>query len=35
MLTYIDERLKEARQIYDKPFGGVSIIVLGDFDQQH
>ena len=34
MLTYIDERLKEARQIYDKPFGGVSIIVLGDFDQQ-
>ena len=29
-----DERLKEATQIYDKPFGGIAIIMLGDFDQQ-
>ena len=33
MLAYIDERLKEATQVYNKPFGGISIIMLGDFDQ--
>ena len=34
MLAYLDERLKEAKQIYDKPFGGVAVIMFGDFDQQ-
>ena len=34
MLAYLDERLKEATQVYDKPFGGVAIIMFGDFDQQ-
>jgi len=34
MLAYLDERLKEATQTYDKPFGGVAVIMLGDFDQQ-
>ena len=34
MLTYLDEWLKEDIQNYDKPFGGVPVIMLGDFDQQ-
>ena len=25
MLVYLDERLKEATQNYDKPFGGVAV----------
>jgi hypothetical protein len=34
MFAYLDERFKEARQIYDKCFGGVAVIMFGDFDQQ-
>ena len=34
MLAYLDERMKEATQNYDKPFGGVALIMVGDFDQQ-
>ena len=34
MFAYLDGRSKEARQIYDKRFGGVAVIVFGDFDQQ-
>jgi len=34
MLAYLDGRLKEATQIYNKPFGGIAMIMLGDFDQQ-
>ena len=34
MLAYIDERMKEATQLYDKPFGGVAVLMFGDFDQQ-
>ena len=34
MLTYIDERLKEATQVYDKPFRGLAVLMFGDFDQQ-
>ena len=34
MLAYLDERLKEAKQNYSKPFGGVAVLMLGDFDQQ-
>ena len=34
MVAYLDKRLKEGIQIYDKPFGGTIIIILGDFDQQ-
>jgi hypothetical protein len=26
--------MKEATQNYDKPFGGVALIMVGDFDQQ-
>jgi len=33
MLTYLDERLKESKQVYDKPFGGTAIVMFGDFDQ--
>ena len=34
MLAYLDEQLKEAKQNYSKPFGGVAVFMLGDFDQQ-
>ena len=34
MLAYLDERMKEATQNFDKPFGGVALIMFGDFDQQ-
>ena len=34
MLAYLDERMKEATQNYEKPFGGVALIMVGDFDQQ-
>ena len=34
MLAYLDERLKEPTQNYNKPFGGIAVIMLGDFDQQ-
>ena len=34
MLAYLDERMKEATQNYDKPFGGIALIMVGDFDQQ-
>ena len=34
MLAYIDERLKEATQTYDKAFGGLAVLMFGDFDQQ-
>lgn len=34
MLAYLDERLKEATQNFNKPFGGVAVIMFGDFDQQ-
>ena len=34
MLAYLEERLKEAKQNYSKPFEGVAVLMLGDFDQQ-
>jgi hypothetical protein len=34
MLAYLDERLKEATQNFDQPFGGVALVMFGDFDQQ-
>ena len=34
ILTYLDKRLKEARQIYGKYSKGVAIITFGNFDQQ-
>jgi hypothetical protein len=34
MLAYLDQRLKEATQVYDKPFGGIAVVMFGDFDQQ-
>ncbi len=34
MLAYLEERLKEAKQNYSKPFGGVAVLMLGEFDQQ-
>ena len=34
MLAYLDERMKEATQVFDKPFGGISLVMFGDFDQQ-
>ena len=34
MLAYLDKRLKEAKQNYSNPFGGVAVLMLGDFDQQ-
>jgi hypothetical protein len=34
MLSYLDDRMKEAMQVFDKPFGGVGIVMMGDFDQQ-
>jgi hypothetical protein len=34
MLAYIDDRLKEATQVFDKPFGGLAVLMFGDFDQQ-
>ena len=33
MLAYLDERMKEATQNFDKPFGRVTLIMFGDFDQ--
>jgi hypothetical protein len=32
-LAYLDERLKEATQNYDKTVGGVAVIMLADFNQ--
>jgi hypothetical protein len=34
MLAYLDERMKEATQVFDKPCEGIGIIMFGDFDQQ-
>jgi hypothetical protein len=34
MVAYLDERLKEATQNFNKPFGGIAVIMFGDFDQQ-
>ena len=34
MLTYLDGKLKEATQNYNKPFWGWCRIMLGDFHQQ-
>jgi hypothetical protein len=34
MLAYVDARMREATQEYDKPFGGVAVILFGDFNQQ-
>ena len=34
MFAYLDEWLKEAKQNYSKPNGGVAVLMLGDFDQQ-
>ena len=34
MLAYLDQRMKEATQVFDKPYGGIALIMLGDFDQQ-
>ena len=31
--TWIDNRLRQATAQYDKPFGGISIILIGDFAQ--
>ena len=31
--TWIDKRLRQATAKYDKPFGGMSIILIGDFAQ--
>ena len=33
MLGYINARLQEATQNYDSPFGGIAVVLLGDFDQ--
>jgi hypothetical protein len=34
ILAYLDERLKEATQNFNKPFGRMAVIMFGDFDQQ-
>ena len=34
MLAYLDERMKEATQNFNDPFGGIAIMMFGDFDQQ-
>ena len=34
MLAYLYEWLKETQQNYDKPYGGVAVVMLGDFDWQ-
>lgn len=34
MSAYLDGWLKEAKQNFSKPFGGVAILMQGDFDQQ-
>ena len=33
-MIHFDKWLKEARQNYNKPSGGVAVLLLGDFDQQ-
>ena len=33
MFTWIDRRLKQATAKHDQPFGGISIILIGDFAQ--
>ena len=32
-LQYIDKHLRQATAHYDEPFGGISIILIGDFAQ--
>ena len=33
LIGYVNRRLKEARPGIDKPFGGIAVIFMGDFDQ--
>lgn len=34
MFAYLDDRLCQAAQKFDKPFAGKAVLIIGDFDQQ-
>ena len=33
MMAWVDKRLRQATTHLDKPFGGISVILIGDFAQ--